>query len=151
MRLRRGALACVVLLVAAWLLPSSITFAQSAEETEIARSVEALRKAILEADKDRLESLTAEQMTYGDLPNGRVVPRAEFIAAIVNKKTIYKEIMVTVFTNTVVDNVGIVRLMFSAGRETDGKDTSGHIVVLQVWQKQASGWKLLIWQAFNQG
>jgi uncharacterized protein DUF4440 len=151
MRLRLRRLACAMLLVAAaCLVSNSMAFAQSPEETEIAQAVEALRKALLEADKDRLEGLIAEQMTYGDLPNGVVVPRGQFIAPIVGKKTLYKSILIAVPTTTVASGVGIVRHVFVAERETDGKDTSVHVAVLQVWQKQGSSWKLLVWQAFNQ-
>jgi hypothetical protein len=50
----------------------------------------------------------------------------------------------------IAGTVAVVRHSFLAERESAGKDTSADIAVLQVWQKQDAGWKLIGWQAFNQ-
>jgi len=47
---------------AASLLQSGTAMADSADATAVDKAVEALRKALLEADKSQLEKLTAEQL-----------------------------------------------------------------------------------------
>jgi hypothetical protein len=57
---RNLATAGVLAIGAASLLQSGPAMADSADATGVDRAVEALRKALLEADKGRLEKLTAE-------------------------------------------------------------------------------------------
>ena len=125
--------------------------AQTADQAAVALAIEALHKAMLDGDKVRLESLLAEQMSYGDLPDGKLETRAQFVDRIVSKKVTYKSIKITWFEPlAIAGTVAVVRHSFLAERESAGKDTSADIAVLQVWQKQDAGWKLIVWQAFGQ-
>jgi len=47
------------------LLQSASSAAESADEAVVDKAVEALRKALLEKDKARLEQLAADQLSYG--------------------------------------------------------------------------------------
>jgi len=47
------------------LLQSASSAAESADEAAVDKAVEALRKALLEKDKARLEQLAADQLSYG--------------------------------------------------------------------------------------
>jgi hypothetical protein len=62
---RNLAVAGVLAIEAASLLQSGPAMADPADATAVDKAVEALRKALLEADKSQLEKLTAEQLSYG--------------------------------------------------------------------------------------
>jgi ketosteroid isomerase-like protein len=65
------------------------------------------------------------------------------------KKTVYKSITLSEPSVAVVGNNAIVRHIFSAETESDGKAASARVGVLQVWQEQGNRWKLLARQAFR--
>jgi hypothetical protein len=88
---RNLATAGVLAIGAASLLQSAPAMADSADATAVDRAVEALRKALLEADKGKLEKLTAEQLSYGH-SSGRVESKAKFIEGVTTRKAIYKSI-----------------------------------------------------------
>jgi ketosteroid isomerase-like protein len=69
---------------------------------------------------------------------------------IANKKTIYKSIELSKQTVAVAGNNAIVRHAWESESGTgDGKWNVSKIGVLQVWQKEPAGWKLLARQAFK--
>ncbi len=72
---RNLAAAGVLAIGAARLLQSGTAIADSADATAVDEAVEALRKALLEADKSQLEKLTAEQLSYGHSRAGESSPR----------------------------------------------------------------------------
>ena len=47
------------------LLQRTSANAEAADEAAVAQAVEAIRKALLDKDKSRLEELTAAQLSYG--------------------------------------------------------------------------------------
>ena len=65
-------------LSAAGLVFSSPALAEAGDEASVKQNVEALREALLKADKAQLERLSAEQLSYGH-SDGRVQNKAEFI------------------------------------------------------------------------
>ena len=112
------------------------------------QAVEDLRKAMLDADKARLEQLVADQLSYGH-SGGVIQTKAQFVDVIVSKKTIYKSIALTEPSVVIAGNNAIVRHIFSGETESNGKVESSHIGVLQVWQNQDGHWKLLARQGFK--
>jgi len=69
---------------------------------------------------------------------------------IASKKTVYKSIELSKQTVSVAGNNAIVRHAWESESGTgDGKWNVSKIGVLQVWQKEPSGWKLLARQAFK--
>ena len=130
------------------LLRSPAALAQSGDEAGVNQAVEALRKAMLDADKARLEGLVANELSYGH-SGGVIETKAQFVDVIAGKKTIYKSITLSEPSTKVVGNNAIVRHVFSAETEADGKPGSARVGVLQVWAKQDGGWKLLARQAFR--
>jgi ketosteroid isomerase-like protein len=142
------AVAGALALAASVLLPSSPSIAQSADAAAVADVVAALTKAMLAADKAQLDSLVADQLSYGH-SGGVIQTKAEFIDVIVSKKTVYKSIVLSDQTVAVAGNNAIVRHAWASESESGGKSTSSKIGVLQVWQKQGASWKLLARQAFK--
>ena len=122
--------------------------AATANEEAVKQAVEALRKAILAQDKAKLETLTAEQLSYSH-SNARVEDKAKFIDGVMTRKAVIKSIDFPDLTVAIAGNNAIVRHLWVSESELDGKVTNTKIGVLQVWQKQDSGWKLLARAAYT--
>ena len=122
--------------------------AQSGEEAAVNQAIEALRQAMLAADKAKLEELVADQLSYGH-SSGVIETKAQFVDVVVSKKTIYKSITLSEASTAVAGSNAIARHIFSAETESGGRPGTARVGVLQVWQKQAAGWKLLARQAFR--
>jgi hypothetical protein len=110
-------------------------------------AIEALRMAMLAADKAKLEALVADQLSYGH-SSGKLETKAVFVDVVASKKTIYKSITLSDASTQVVGGNAIARHVFSAETEADGKAGSARVGVLQVWVKDGR-WKLLARQAFR--
>ena len=123
--------------------------AEGNEAAAVAEAVAALTKAMLTADKAKLQALTADQLSYGH-SSGKFENKATFVDVIASKKTVYKSIELSKQTVVVAGNDAIVRHAWeSESGPGDGKWNVSKIGILQVWQKQASGWRLLARQAFK--
>ena len=122
--------------------------AESADEAAVNQAVADLTKAMLAADKAKLEALVADQLSYGH-SGGVIQDKAVFVDVIASKKTVYKSINLTDMKVNVVGNDAIVRHTWDSVSESDGKSSPSHIGVLQVWTKQDGKWKLLARQAFK--
>ena len=138
---RRDLAAAGVFALSATTLIVQATAATDDEEA-VKQAVEALRKAILAQDKAKLETLTAEQLTYSH-SDARLQDKAKFIDGVMTRKAVIKSLEWPELTVQVVGNNAIVRHLWVSESELDGKVTNTKIGVMQVWQKQDSGWKLL--------
>ena len=142
-RRHAGALAFVAL---ATTLPAR---AETTDQAAVADAVAALTKAMLAADRAKLESLVSEQLSYGH-SGGVVQDKKDFVEVIASKKSVYKSIELSKQTIAEAGNNAIVRHAWESESGTgDGKWNVSKIGVLQVWQKEASGWKLFARQAFK--
>jgi ketosteroid isomerase-like protein len=130
------------------LLHNTAAPAESGDEAAVKQDVEALRKALLTADKARLEQLAADQISYGH-SDGRVQNKTEFINGVMTRKAVVKSIDFPELTVAIVGDAAIARHIYTSQSETDGKPNSVKIGALQVWQKQGSNWKLLARQGFK--
>jgi ketosteroid isomerase-like protein len=142
---RRHTVAAAALMAAS--LPA-ITYAESADETAVRKAIDDLSKAILAADRAKLETLVSDQLSYGHSA-GRLETKKEFVDVIAGKKTIYKSITLDNPTVSVVGNNAIARHVFIVETETDGKPSTAKVGVMQVWVKDGGNWKLLARQAFR--
>lgn len=130
------------------LWPSTSATAASADEEAVAQAVEALRKAIFEQAKPQLEALCSDKLSYGH-SGGRVETKAEFIEAVMTRKTVVKSITLSEHTIAVIGTEAIARHTWESVSEADGKTTNTKIGVLQVWKKHDNAWKLLARQGFR--
>ena len=126
----------------------TIARAESADEAAVRKAIDDLSKAMLAADKAKLEALVADQLSYGHSA-GRLETKKEFVDVIAGKKTTYKSITLNEPTVTVVGNNAIARHTFVVETETDGKPSQAKVGVMQVWVKDGGNWKLLARQAFR--
>lgn len=130
------------------LLRTTAALAEGGDEAAVDRSVEALRKALLDADKAGLEQLTASQLSYGH-SDGRVQTKPEFIDGVMTRKAVVKSLTFPELKIAVVGNAAIARHIYASESETDGKANTVRIGVLGVWQKQDGNWKLLARQGYK--
>ena len=127
---------------------SSPALAETGDEAAVKQNVEALREALLKADKAQLERLSAEQLSYGH-SDGRVQNNAEFIDGVMTRKATVKSINFPDLKIAVAGDAAIARHIYESESETDGKPNSVRIGTLQVWQKQGGDWKLLARQGYK--
>lgn len=133
---------------ASGLLFTSSVGAQGGDEAAVTQSVETLRKALLEPDKAKLAQVTSDQVSYGH-SDGRVQTKEQFINGVMTRKQVVKSLAFPDLKLSVVGNAAIVRHIYLAESELDGKATTTKIGALQVWQKQDGTWKLLARQGFR--
>ncbi len=134
-----------LIIVITLLLPVLVN-AQSKTEKQVAAVVEQLRKAMVNADKTALESLAAEQLSYGH-SGGHIDDKKEFVAKLTGGGSDFVTIDLTEQTVSVTGKTAIVRHILTAKTNDNGKPAEVHLRVLLVWQKQGSQWKLLARQA----
>jgi hypothetical protein len=140
--------ASALALSASGLLLSRSVVAEAGDEESVAQSVETLRKALLEADRSKLEQVASAQISYGH-SDGRVETKEQFIHGVMTRKQIVKSLAFPELKVAVVGNAAIARHIYLSESERDGKATTTRIGALQVWQKQDGGWKLLARQGFR--
>ena len=149
MTVSRRALAAALLASSTTILASNPALAEGPDVAAVEAAVSNLTKAMLAADRTKLESLVVEQVSYGH-SGGVVQDKKDFVGVIADKKTVYKSIELSKQTVVVVGNNAIVRHAWeSESGPGDGKWNVSKIGVLQVWQKQGADWKLLARQAFK--
>ncbi len=74
------------LLILAGFIFCNASFSQTKKESAVAAKVEALKKAMIDADSISLDKLTTEQLSYGH-SGGMVENKKEFIAKIISGKS----------------------------------------------------------------
>ncbi|MCX6315779.1 MAG: nuclear transport factor 2 family protein [Bacteroidetes bacterium] len=135
----------IVLLAAIICCTISIS-AQQPRTTGILEAVEALRSAMVDANKAKLEALTLPQLSYGH-SSGHVDNRNTFIEKLVSGKSDFVSIELSEQTVTISGKTALVRHILRAKTNDDGKPGEVQLKVLLVWQKQKGQWKLLARQA----
>jgi hypothetical protein len=121
-----------------------MTSTQTGKETAVSAAVEALRKAMIAADKPALDKLTLPELSYGH-SSGRLENKAEFIEALVSGKSGFSAIELSDQTVNVVDRIALVRHVFNGTRRKQGDKMK--LSILTVWLQQQEQWKLLARQA----
>ena len=117
------------------------------EESRVAQISRDLAGAMLAGDERHLASLLSEQLSYGH-QGGVVQGKAAFIGMIAAKRP-YKSIAITDDTTSIAGNNAIVRHVFAAEFEDEGKKGSAKIGALEVWVKTGQNWTLLARQGFR--
>jgi len=123
---------------------ASMTSTQTGKESAVSAAVEALRKAMIAADKSALDKLSMAELSYGH-SSGRLENKAEFIEALTSGKSGFSAIELSGQTVSVVDKIALVRHVFNATRRKQGDKVK--LAILTVWLQQQDQWKLLARQA----
>ena len=120
---------------------------QTGKESAVAAAVEALRKAIIAADRSALDKLTVNELTYGH-SSGRLEDKTEFIEALASGKSGFSAIELTDQSVNVIDKIALVRHVFNGTRRNASGDAAKmKLAILTVWLQQQEQWKLLARQA----
>ncbi len=130
------------LILFVFILINSLLSAQSKEEKAVADCVESLRQAMVSADGNTLDELTAEKLSYGH-SNGLIEDKKEYIRKITSGENVYVKLNHSNQSVSISGDAAIVRLQFQAETIADGKPGASKLYVLMVWQKQGKKWKLL--------
>ena len=120
--------------------------AQNKDEAAVAQSVDQLKKLMIDPDKGKLESLAADDLTYGH-SNGKLEDKKAFVESLTSGASDFKTIDLTEQTISIVDNTALVRHKLMAETANDGKPGTAKLSVLLVWVKQKGNWKLVARQA----
>jgi len=118
--------------------------AHSPDEAAIQLAMDGYTRAVIAADKAKLEQITVPEITYGH-SDGRVQDQATFIDALVTRKTVFKTLDSTKQTITVSGDTAIVRNHMAADVDPGGRHVE--LEMIYVWQKRGGEWKLLLRQA----
>ena len=121
-----------------------MTSTKTGKEGAVSAAVEALKKAMIAADKSALDKLAAAELSYGH-SSGRLENKAEFIEAIVSGKSGFSAIELEGQTVNVVDRMAIVRHTFHATQRKSGDKVK--LFNLTIWLQQQDQWKLVARQA----
>src|SRR5215469_12927405 len=116
--------------------------AEAADETAVKTAVEELRMAWFKQDKVKLDSLTADQLSYSHRRSFRgqdpihLEDKTQFINGVMTRKATFKSLEWPELAVQIVGNSAVVRHLWVSESELDGKVTNTKIGVMQVWQKQ---------------
>ncbi len=127
-------------------LPAIVIHAQSKQEKEVAAAIEALYKAMIDADRNMLEKLTADGLSYGH-SSGKVEDKAAFVEGLLGGPFDFLTIDISDQTFKLVGRIAIVRHYFSSRILNKGNPDTLKLGILLVWKKQKGKWKLLARQA----
>lgn len=122
--------------------------AQTADEKQVADAVEQLKNAMLDADGQTLDKLTASQLSYGH-SSGLIEDKAAFIKALTSGTSDWVTINFSGQIIRMIDGTAIVRHQLSGDTNDNGKAGSTKLGVMLIWQKQSGQWKLFARQAFK--
>ena len=123
-----------------------VSSAQSKKEKQVANAVEQLRVAMIEGNKADLENLVADKLSYGH-SGGHIDDKKEFVEKLVSGQSDFVTMELKDQTISITGKTAIVRHALNATTNDGGKPGEVHLLVLLVWQKEGSRWKLFARQA----
>lgn len=136
-----------VLMLGSCQQPSQNQADTSNYKNEVEEAVELLRKQLLDPEKEALQNLTSEKLTYGHSA-GLIENQAEFMESLLSEKFNFETLDLTEQTIDISGETAIVRHHLTGNTADVGKEPgTANLKVLQVWQKQEGNWKLLARQA----
>ena len=124
------------------MVKSALAHSAEADEAAMKQAVEELRIAWVKQDKAKLDALTMAQLSYSH-SDARLQDKAQFIDGVMTRKASVRSLEWPDLTIQIVGPNAIVRHLWVSETELDAKVTNTKIGVMQVWQKQDAGWKLL--------
>lgn len=122
-----------------------LAFAQN-EEAAVAKAVETLKQAMIDANKQVLESIAADNLTYGHSA-GLIEDKAAFVEALVSGKSDFQSMTLSEQKITITGNTATVRHKLTGDVVSNGTTSKLNLSVLLVWVKLNGDWKLLARQA----
>jgi hypothetical protein len=131
------------LFITLFVLVSFVTYGQ---EADVAKAVETLKQALIDGNKEALEKITHDNLTYGH-SSGQIEDKAAFVNALVIGKSDFKSITLSDQVIKITGNVATVRHKLSGENVLNGTASTLNLSVLLVFIKEKGEWKLLARQA----
>lgn len=122
--------------------------AQSKAVKEVENTVETMRLAMISGDRNVLNKLASDQLTYGH-SSGKIESKTDFVETLATKKSDFKSITLSKQTVDVQGKTAVVRHVLDADTFDGGKPGKVHLGIVLVFAKDGSNWKLLARQAFK--
>jgi len=135
-----------LIIATAFMFVTVSVHAQSKTENKVAAAVEQLRKAMIDGNKEELENLVSDQLSYGH-SGGHIDDKKEFVEKLTTGKSDFVTLDLTEQTISICGKTAIVRHKLSATTNDGGKPGEVHLLVMLVWQKKGAKWILLARQA----
>lgn len=115
---------------------------------DVESSVDALNKAMISQDKQVLEKLTMEELSYGH-STGVVENKSTFVKNVLSGTVKFLQIDNGDQTEDLAGDNAIVRTICSIKGTRDGAPLDLKIGILMIWKKTGSDWKLLARQGYK--
>lgn len=115
--------------------------------SDIEKTVTELYTAMVDRDKEVLEQLTMEKLTYGH-SSGTLENKSQYINGVLNGAFQFSSITPKEQTVSVTGNVGVVRHIFEAQGTNNGQPANVRIGCLLIFKREGR-WKLLARQAYK--
>jgi ketosteroid isomerase-like protein len=129
-------------------LVAGIAAAHAASDADaVAQAVERMRVAMVGSDGATLGSLVENDLTYGH-SSGKLEDRAAFLKALDGTHAFQSIALSNQTVKVDGDNAWVRHVFDSVNNLADGKTSTAHIGVLQVWKKHPDGWRLFARQAY---
>lgn len=120
--------------------------AQQKKINQVSAACEVLRLAMVDPSAEKLNALLDDSLSYGH-SGGHIDTKTEFIKKLTEGKSDFVSIIITNQTVMVRKNTAFVRHELTAQTNDNNKPGSVHLLVLLVWMKTHSIWKLVARQA----
>jgi hypothetical protein len=128
------------------ILTAMIMVVHAQSETGVADAVEKLRKAMIDGNKEELENIVSDKLSYGH-SGGYVEGKAEFVEKITSGKSDFVTIDLKDQIINISGKTAVVRHKLNATTNDNGKPGEVHLAILLIFQKEHKQWKLLARQA----
>jgi len=123
-----------------------ISTSSLAQDADVAKAVEVLKQAMIDGNKETLEKITHDNLTYGH-SSGLIEDKKAFVEALASGKSDFISILISDQAITVTGNTATVRHKLSGEMVNAGNASSINLSVLLVFVKEKKEWKLLARQA----
>lgn len=128
------------------LFPNILLFAQPPQKQKLERRLEQLRKAMIDANEDKLSKLVSDQLSYGH-SSGHIDDKKEFIEKLTSGRSDFVRMDISEQQITLSGKTAIVRHILQGDILDGGKPGKVSLYVLQIWQRTHGEWILLARQA----
>jgi len=137
----------LTLIVVVFMSVSSLS-AQSKSEKQVEEAVETMRLAMISGDRNVLNNLASDQLTYGH-SSGKIESKTDFVETLATKKSDFKSITLSNQKIDVQGKTAVVRHILDGDTFDGGKPGKVHLGIVLVFAKDGSNWKLLARQAYK--
>ena len=141
-------LSLIILLSASGLFAKAQTVNPSKDEKEITAVIEKLKGAMISGNKADLQSVLADDLTYGH-SGGKIETKADFVTAIATKKSDFKTIDFSKQSITIQDDIAIVRHILTADTNDGGKPAHITLGIVLILKKVKKDWLIIARRAFH--